>query len=125
MKTLRNFTQLVAVVILALAPMASAPAQVLRTEELATLIESAQTKEDHLKLAAHFEAQADELAQDAKKHEDMANRFQRKNLPAKLESTNRFMAKHCKNLARSLNEASKEARQLADGHRDMADEVAK
>jgi hypothetical protein len=123
MKTLKSFTRIAAIVIFSLTAASFASGQKLASEDLDSLIANAQTKEDHLKLAAHFSARAEELAQDSKRHEAMARRYQGENLPSKVISRHRSMARHCTNLARSLSEASKEARQLADDHRAMAEQA--
>jgi hypothetical protein len=80
------------------------------------------TAEDHLKLAAHFQAEAKAFEEEAGSHEAMAKRY---NLPAKVASVKTGMAQHCVNLARTLKAAAKEASQLAQGHKAMADQTAK
>jgi hypothetical protein len=95
--------------------------QRLAAEELAALQMKGATAEDHLKLASHFLGEAEALEQEAESHEAMAKRY---NLPSKVASVKTGMAQHCLNLARTLREAAKEARQLAEGHRAMVDPAA-
>ena len=92
-------------------------AQTLSPEELASLAEKASTKEDHLKLAAHFAAEAEQLRQDASRHDVMAQRYKR--MPPKADARTR-MARHCGDLVKSLQNAAKAADQLATAHREMA-----
>ena len=92
--------------------------------ELATLLEKAETPEDHLKLSAHYSAEGEQLEKDAERHQSMAGRYRRSNLPQKIRPSRRGLVKHCQNLAQSLRNAAKAARQLADLHKSMADELA-
>lgn len=99
-----------------------AGSQRLAAEELAALQLKGATAEDHLKLASHFLAEAEALEQEAESHQAMAKRY---NLSPKVASVKTGMAQHCVNLSRTLREAAKEARQLAEGHRAMVDPAAK
>jgi hypothetical protein len=109
---------------LAAAPLLASP-QPLGDEELAALQMKGATAEDHLKLAAHFQAEAEAFKQQAEMHEAMAKRYRRPNLPPKIASLNSGMSQHCLNLSRALNESAKEAAQLAESHKAMADKAAK
>jgi hypothetical protein len=109
---------------LAAAPLWAVP-QRLEADELAALQAKEATPEDHLRLAAHFVAEAEDFEQDAARHEAMGKRYSRPNLPPKIVSLNRSMVRHCRNLSRSLREAAKEARQLAENHKAMAAESGK
>jgi hypothetical protein len=117
-KSLSLFTALFTV--LAVAPLWANP-QRLGDEELAALQMQGATAQDHLKLAAHFLAEADAYEQEAESHEAMAKRY---NLPAKVASVKSGMTQHCVHLSRSLKEAAKEAAQLAQSHQAMADQVS-
>ena len=99
------------------------PPQTLAPQELDALLGKAETAEDHLKLAAHYAADAERLAKDAERHQALATRYRRRNLPPKTAPIHRGMAKHCSSLAQSLRNAAKGAQQLAESHQKMADEL--
>jgi hypothetical protein len=124
MKTLMSYIPFAAAAVLFLAAVQPVSAQKLGAADLDSLIANAQTKADHLKLAAHYTALADELAKESQGHEKMAMRYERRNLPPKVAPTNRSMVGHCKKLAQSLSEASNEARQMAADHTAMAEQVS-
>ncbi len=122
MLTLRQLARLSALAVvgmLTLGPPA-AGAQTLSPDELASLLDSAAAKEDHLKLAGHYEAEAKQLRDDAARHEAMTARY--KKLPARPGALHEHMAHHCENLVASLRSAVKEADELASGHRKMAED---
>ena len=93
-------------------------AQTLNPEELASLAEKASTREDHLKLAGHFAAEAEQLRQDASRHDVMAQRYKR----VTPKSRRMGVARHCGDLVKALQSAAKAAEQLATAHREMAGE---
>jgi hypothetical protein len=125
MKSLRYFVVL-ASLLLALAAIPSwAGPQLLDAEALAALRNNASSAEAHLKMAAHFQAAAENFEREAETHNAMGKRYDRPNLPPKVASLSRGMSRHCANLSRALNEAAKQAEQLSKSHRAMADEVGK
>ena len=118
MLTRSQFVRLSAVTVAgSLAVSTPLAAQTLSPEELASLAEKASTKEDHLKLAGHFAAEAEQLRQDASRHDVMAQRYKR--MPPKADARTR-MARHCGDLVKALQSAAKAADQLATAHREMA-----
>jgi hypothetical protein len=125
MKSRMSYLLFAAAAILGLTAIPPAAAQKLSADELDSLIANARTQEDHLKIAVHYTALADELAEKSKDHERMAVRFQRRNLPPKVAPINRSMTAHCKNLKKSLEKASRDARQMASDHEAMAKELAR
>ncbi|MBI1355754.1 MAG: hypothetical protein GC160_15550 [Acidobacteria bacterium] len=94
-------------------------AQTLSPDELASVLDNAATKENHLKLAGHFEAEAKQLREDATRHEAMTARY--KKMPARPGALHEHMARHCENLVASLRSAAKESDELAAAHRKMAE----
>ena len=100
----------------------SAPvaAQTLKPDDVASLLENADTSADHLTLAGHYAAEAEQLKKGASRHDKMAVRYRR--LPPKVGPNRRGMARHCKKLATSLRSAAKAADELAAAHREMAEE---
>ncbi|MEX2299714.1 MAG: hypothetical protein WD733_02185 [Bryobacterales bacterium] len=125
MKTLSYFAVLTAS-LLALAAVPSwAGPQRLGAEDLAALQMKAASAEDHLKLATHFQAEAEAFGQQAERHAAMGKRYDQPKFSPKMTSLNRDMARHCVKISRSLKEAAKEAEQLAKSHEAMAEETAK
>jgi hypothetical protein len=93
-------------------------AQTLPAHEIESLLDSADSKADHLKLAGHYAAEAEQLRQGMARHERMAARYKR--FPPK--ASPQRLAKHCADLAASLRNAAKAAEELAAAHREMAEE---
>ncbi len=85
-------------------------------EEIMTLIETATTPEDHIKIAEFYEAQALKMEQKAKKHSDMASAYKSRSKPMP------GMVKHCTELATESKEQADEYNKMAAEHRKMAHE---
>jgi hypothetical protein len=92
------------------------------------LVASAKTPEDHMRLAAYFNQEADRMEADAKGHEELAGVYR--------QSSNTFVpkgggpgvfrtAEHCDSAAKSLREAAKSLRELAAEHEQMAKDLSK
>ena len=126
MYTVREFTRMSVFSLAALLGLAARPAsgQTVSDKELGDLLDKeTMTQEDHLKLAAHYSAEAEELAKKAERHAAQAVHYQRRrNLPPKVATAFRGMPKHCENLAQSLRNAAKASEELATAHRAMAKE---
>ncbi len=103
----------------------AASPQTMKPDELAALLEKAETPEEHLKLAHHYSSEAEQLEQEAKSHDALADRYQKSKPTPKVAPVMRSMTKHCHNLAQSLRNAAKAARQLAQSHEAMASELKK
>jgi hypothetical protein len=99
--------------------------QLLPPDEVAALLDKAETKDDHLKLAEHYAAEAKQFENEAKGHQALAGKYERPGVTPKLGMQRRGMAKHCQNLAQSLRNAAKASDELAKAHRAMAADVAK
>ena len=121
MLTLRQLARLSALAVVGMLSLGTPPAdaQTLSPDDLAALLDNAATKEDHLKLAGHFEAEAKHLRDDAARHQGMATRYKR--MPARPGALHEHMAHHCENLVASLRNAAKESDELASAHRKMAE----
>jgi hypothetical protein len=94
------------------------------------LISRAKTPEDHLKLTAYFNQDADRLEADAKGHEEQAEVYRQHPHATgggKQSGTGSIFqtAEHCDSVAKSLRGAAKNLRGLAAEHEQMAKEVAK
>ena len=119
MSTSMHFARLGALAIVGtLAVFTPLAAQTLPAHEIESLVDSADTKADHLKLAGHYAAEAEQLQQDSARHERMAARYKR--FPPKARPQR--LARHCEDLATSLQNAAKAADQLSAAHREMAEE---
>lgn len=121
MFTLRQLGRLGVIAVAGLLPFwtPSLAAQALSPDDVASLLDSAATKEDHLKLAGFYASEAKQLREDAARHERTLSRY--KNLPARPNALHKHMAQHCDNLVTSLQSAAKEADELASAHREMAE----
>ena len=92
-------------------------------------IASAKTPEDHLRLAAYFNQEADRMEADAKGHEELAGVYRL--YPAQPGggkaggNPQSRTAEHCDSAARSLRDAAKSLRELAAEHEQMAKDVSK
>lgn len=99
----------------------------LSKQQVKQLVATAETPAEHMKLAAYFNQEADNLDAEAKYHEGLAAVY--RSNPAALGTKNRVAgqgsALHCDNLAKSLHEAANEERQLAAEHEQMAKEATK
>jgi hypothetical protein len=126
MYTVREFTRMSVFSLAALVGLAARPVlgQKLSADELGALLDKEDmTKEDHLQLAAHYSAEAEQLGKDAERHAGLAVHYRRRrNLPPKVATAFRGMPKHCEHLAQSLRNAAKASEELATAHRAMAKE---
>jgi hypothetical protein len=97
-------------------------------KQVKALIVSAKTPEDHMRLAAYFDQEADRMEADANCHEELAGVYR--------QSPNMFVpkgggpgifrtAEHCDSAAKSLREAAKSLRELAAEHEQMAKDLSK
>ena len=127
MYTTREFARMSVSSLGALLGLAARPVsgQILDTDELSALLDKEDmTKEDHLKLADHYSAEAEQITKNAERHAGLAGHYRRRrNLPPKVASAFRSMPRHCENLAQSLRNAAKASQELATAHRAMADET--
>jgi hypothetical protein len=94
------------------------------------LVASAKTPEDHMRLAAYFNQEADRMEADAKGHEELAGVYrQSPNTTGggKQSGTGSIFrtAEHCDSAAKSLREAAKSLRELAAEHEQMAKDASK
>ena len=98
-----------------------ATAQTLGKAELKKLIATASTPQDHERIAKHYDARAVELEAEAKEHDELAAAYRANPIMHEMKHpTNPQTASHCESMARSTRAAAKEARALAEDHREMA-----
>lgn len=98
-----------------------ASAQTLNKSELKKLISSAASRQDHERIAKHYEAKAAQLEAEAKEHQELAAEYTRN--PTGHETKHPMSgqtAAHCELFAKRFADAAKEARQLAADHSAMA-----
>ena len=86
-------------------------------EEIMTLIETAKTPEDHIKIAEFYEMQAEKLQNKATKHSAMASAYKNRSKPWP------GMVRHCTNLAAESKAEADEYSNMAAEHRKMAQEL--
>ena len=89
--------------------------ELLSKKDLKTLIANAKTPQDHLRLAAHFAAKADQLEADANDHFELSKSINRRDRGYN----------HCASLAETLHKAAAEARNLSVDHSEMAKQTQK
>ena len=106
-------------VILALITSLSSPNQIYAAEEdeIMTLIETAKTPEDHIKIAEFYEAQAVKMQEKATKHSEMASAYKSRSKPMP------GMVRHCTDLAAESKAQADEYNKMAAEHRKMAQEL--
>jgi hypothetical protein len=98
------------------------------SKRVKTLVASAKTPEDHMRLAAYFNQEADRMEADAKGHEELAGVYRQNpsTFVSKGGGPGIFRtAEHCDSAAKSLREAAKSLRDLAAEHEQMAKDVGK
>jgi hypothetical protein len=94
--------------------------------ELRNLIVNAKTVADHERIAQYFEAEAARYEAESKEHGELAQLYQRNtsSTPTKYPGSSQSF-QHCDSLSKSLQQAAKDARQLAAEHREMANQANK
>jgi hypothetical protein len=95
----------------------------LSPSEVKTLIRSASTPEDHLKLAAYFKQEALDEAASAKLHVEMAEAYEPGSAaPSRFKQRSlKEMQSHCNEFTRNANRAATAASKMAAEHEEMAE----
>ncbi|MEW6143515.1 MAG: hypothetical protein AB1598_00705 [Thermodesulfobacteriota bacterium] len=83
--------------------------------DITVLIETADTPEDHLKIAEYYEEQAVLMEKKATLHESMAKAYEGGKMGG--------MSTHCKNLAKDSTSSAEQYRAMAAEHKKMAQET--
>jgi hypothetical protein len=106
--------------------MTAAEVTKLTSKEVKTLVATAKTPADHMKLAKYYEGEAAKLEAESKMHEELAQIY-RKNPNAMGMKTpmNPTSAEHCEYFAKATREAAKAAKDLAAAHEQMAKAATK
>src|SRR5947209_1908326 len=93
----------------------------LSKRQVQELAATAKTPDDHLKLAAYFNREADVLEAEAREHEELANTYRgRGDSVGSKGSMSGKTAGHCDYFAKSVREAAKADREIAAEHAVMA-----
>ena len=98
------------------------PAGKLSKSEVKSLIQTAKTPADHLKLASYYHYEATTLTADIKEHQEMAVAYDQ-NPALKALPKAQTLGDHCRSLVRYLGEDLKEANEMAAIHEEMAKEA--
>ena len=115
-------TALFAVALFATAQQQLGGGQRLSPSEVKTLIKSASTPEDHLKLAEYFRQEAAAEVAAAKLHEEMAEIYEPGPLPSNFKPPSvAEMKGHCREFARNATKASETALKMAAEHEKLAE----
>jgi hypothetical protein len=88
-------------------------------KQLLSLIATAETPADHLRLAQYYEAQAKYYLEQAQLHQDMATAY-RKNPMTNSDKFIRGTVDHCDYFAKSFKETATKMQELANMHEQMA-----
>jgi hypothetical protein len=105
-------------------PMKNGP--VLTAKEAQTLVATARTAKEHLKLARYFNQQALQFDAEAKEHDEMIEAYRKNPTPGASKTTGGARTiEHCEFLANSAREMAKAFREMAAAHEQIANEAAK
>lgn len=83
-------------------------------EEILVLIETAESPEDHIKIAEYYEEQAMQMEKMASMHKSMGESYRKRSKPMS------GMAKHCADLSKESQDSAKKYNDMAAHHREMA-----
>ena len=86
-------------------------------DDMTNLVETAETPEDHMKLAEYYNNQAEKMEKTASQHESMGEAYKKrsKQMPG--------MASHCAKLSKESKESAAQYRAMAEQHEKMAQEM--
>lgn len=88
-------------------------------QDVDKMIETANTPEDHMKIAEYYEKQAAKMEQEASFHASLADSYKSRGKPLL------GLAKHCADLSKRYMEAAKDYKAMAMEHMKMAQEMQK
>jgi hypothetical protein len=105
-------------------PVSAEDSKILKKDELKNLIANAKTAQDHQRVADHYTAKAEQFEAEATEHAEEAAKYKANpNMHEMKHPGSPQTASHCESMARSLRDAAKQARQLAEDHQAMAKNV--
>ena len=85
--------------------------------DISVLIETADTPEDHLKIAEYYEEQAVNMEKKATLHESMGKAYEKRSKPMS------GMPRHCAKLSKESSESAEQYKAMAAEHEKMAREM--
>ena len=102
-------------------PASADDSKILKKDELKNLIANAKTAQDHQRVADHYTAKAEQFEAEATEHAEEAAKYRANpNMHEMKHPGSPQTASHCESMARSLRDAARQARQLAEDHQAMA-----
>ena len=102
-------------------PASADDSKILKKDELKNLIANAKTAQDHQRIADHYNAKAEQFEAEATEHAEEAAKYKASpNMHEMKHPGSPQTASHCESMARSLRDAAKQAKQLAEDHQAMA-----
>lgn len=84
---------------------------------ITSLIQTAKTPEDHMKIAEYYNNQAEHMEQMANMHESMGEAYKKRSKPMS------GMASHCAKLTKDSRESALQYKAMAEEHEKMAHEM--
>jgi hypothetical protein len=114
MKTLHLVITVVVLTMLIVPFMSGISTNAAEEEEILVLIETAETPEDHIKIAEYYEEQASQMEKMASLHESMGKSYAKRSKPMS------GMAKHCSKLSKKNMVSAEIYKSMATHHREMA-----
>lgn len=87
------------------------------------MVETAHSKADHEAIAQRFDEEAERLEQLASTHETLAKRY-RSGMGVGPKTNPAGLVNHCETLVKNLRASAREAREMAQMHRQMAHDLA-
>ncbi len=97
-------------------------AENLSKQQLLSLIATAKTSAEHIRIAQYYGAKAQDYLAQSKEHEQMAEQFRK----SALTSSSKFAAgtlNHCEFLAQSFKQKAEKMQELEQRHEEMAREA--
>ena len=95
----------------------------LTKKELKAAITNAKTPEDHQRIAAYYQKQADNILAEAKEHDELAALYAKSLNPVAVKMGRN--AEHCKYFAQYARKAAQQDQELAKMHEEMAKQAMK
>lgn len=93
------------------------PTTAAEEEEIMVLIETAETPEDHIKIAEYYKEQAMQMEKMASMHKSMGESYRKRSKPMS------GMAKHCADLSKESRDSAKKYNDMAAHHMEMAQSI--
>ena len=86
-------------------------------DDITSLIQTAKTPEDHMKIAEYYNNQAEQMEKMASQHESMGEAYKKRSKPMS------GMPSHCAKLSKESKESADQYRAMAEEHEKMAHEM--